>query len=307
MFTNTWVFLAHSIGCVALTWIAYQVFTFINICFLRPAKDLKKEFGEWAVITGATDGLGKAMALELSKKYKMKIVLISRTQARLDETAKELPTESATVSIDFSNFDQAARDKIKSALKDKDVGILINNVGISYEHPMFFNELPPERLESLVRLNIDSTNRMIQDCLPAMIEKKKGAIVNMASGAAICSHPLYAGYSACKEYIIRLTQCLAAEYEKKGVHFQVQYPHLVTSKLSKVKRPSLMIPSAEAFAKHAVKCIGYETELSPYPAHYLLCGLLRQLPIQLQNMIVMANNLPLRAKALKKAATSKTD
>ena len=67
-----WSCVAHGIGCIVLCKFIYDVFEWVQKCFLRPCKDLKKEYGEWACITGATDGIGKAIALELSSKHNMK-------------------------------------------------------------------------------------------------------------------------------------------------------------------------------------------------------------------------------------------
>lgn len=298
-----WGTLAHGIGCIVLCKLIFEIGKFIQCCFLRPAKDLKK-YGEWAVVTGATDGIGKAIAMELSKKG-MKILLVSRTQEKLDETKKELKTEADTCAIDFSDFGEAKREKMKQAMAGKDIGVVVNNVGISYDHPEFFHDLEVDRVEQLMRMNIDSTTWMCHMVLPKMVEKKKGCIVNIASISAVMSCPLLAQYSAAKEYIIRFSQGLGAEYESKGIDIQVQYPAFVTTKLAKIRNASFTVPNPNGFAAASVKAFGYDREISPFWAHYIMSGLAKWLPAFVQDQYSMMQHLPLRKRALAKKAEAK--
>lgn len=186
------------------------------------------------------------MAFELASKG-LKILLISRSEERLAETLTELsslhPTGkgSATLAVDMSSLgsaDAAAMSKVKAALKGKNIAVLVNNVGISYDHPEYFDQLSDDAVNKLISLNVGATTWMTRLVLPGMLEKdnknSKGAIVSIASSSATFACPLLSQYSAAKEYVIRLSQSLGAEYENKGVHFQVQTAHFVTSKLSKV-------------------------------------------------------------------------
>ena len=71
-------------------------------------------------------------------------------------------------------------------LKDLDVGVLVNNVGMSYPFCQFFHELSDESVEQLMSLNIDSTTWMTRIVLPGMLERKRGSIVNIGSGIICC-------------------------------------------------------------------------------------------------------------------------
>lgn len=295
-----WGFIAHGLGCLLMTKIIYDICYWLYACFIRPARNLRKDFGEWAIVTGATDGIGKAMAIELSKQ--MKVLLISRTQEKLEATQKEMKGESAIVCIDYNNFDDAAKSKLKSALDGKDIGVLVNNVGISYEYPEYYDQLEDDRVEKLIMLNVGSTAWMTKFVLPYMCEKKRGAIVNIASSAGVFTVPLYCAYGGAKKFIIHFTNSLYSEYKSKGIHFQVQTPHLVTTKLSKVKRPSFSVPSEVEYAKAAVKCIGFEREISPYWVHWAMLGTMSKLPMMLTDWVSMMSHLPLRKRALAKRA-----
>mmetsp|Transcript_8899 Transcript_8899/g.11341 ORF Transcript_8899/g.11341 Transcript_8899/m.11341 type:complete len:229 (-) Transcript_8899:575-1261(-) len=146
--------------------------------FLRPGKNLKK-YGEWAMITGATDGIGKAIAHELASKG-LSVVLISRTQSKLDAVQTEIKTkypsvEVATIAIDYGCFDDAAKEKVAEFVKSNNVGILINNVGASYKFARPWHELDAAKVTELNELNVSSTVWMTHLLLPSMLGKKIGS------------------------------------------------------------------------------------------------------------------------------------
>ena len=148
-------------------------------------------YGILAVVTGATDGIGKAMAFEMARKGQS-IFLISRSQEKLEATRSELlakypAVEVRILAIDFSKLDHGSRQKIAEELKKLDVGVLVNNVGISYPYTRYYFELSDETVEQLITLNVESTTWMTRLVLPGMIERRKGAIVNVSSGKCFTS------------------------------------------------------------------------------------------------------------------------
>lgn len=188
------------------------------------------------------------------------------------------------------------------------IGVLVNNVGISYEHPDFFDQIERSRVDQLVTLNCDSTAKMTHIVLPHMLKKdgkKKGAVVNIASGAGKFSNPLLGMYCAAKAFVIQMTRALGAEYEGKGIDFQVQYPLMVVSKLSKLKRPNWKGPSAANYAKKACACIGYDREISPWWSHYMIVGFMSALPWSLMEYLLFTEMNGLRKRALKKKEDAK--
>lgn len=109
-----------------------------------------------------------------------------------------------SVIVDFMDDDlEGGLAKIAQATSDIQVGILVNNVGISYPYARFLHEVDAVLEKSLLRLNCETTTKMIHLFLPSMLKRKRGAIINVGSGAVgiLPSYPLYAVYAASKGYV----------------------------------------------------------------------------------------------------------
>ncbi|KAJ0095783.1 hypothetical protein Patl1_16820 [Pistacia atlantica] len=240
----------------------------IWVVFFRPAKNLK-EYGTWAIVTGCTDGLGKAIAFELASKG-LNIVLVGRNPEKLKATSFEIHrrykfVETKDVVIDFLKSSGTEISKlIEEGIEGLDIGILINVAGLNYPTAGFFHEVDEEVMQSLLKVNIDSVTWMTKSVLPIMIRKRKGAIVNLGSGssAVIPSSPLFTLYASTKCYMDQLSRSLYVEYKKYGIDVQVQVPAYcitrMTLRIAAMKEPSLFIPTAEDFARASVRMIGYE-------------------------------------------------
>jgi len=270
--------------------------------FLRPAKNLRK-YGEWAVVTGATDGIGKEIAIELAKK-RLNVVLIARNEEKLNEVreniSKTYSVQVKQVKVDFAKFDEKSKDAVRAALKELDIGVLVNNVGMSYPHPNYFEAIGNDMVDQLHALNINSTVSMTQMVLPGMKIRRRGAIVNVSSASSLLPAPLLAVYSASKAYVDKFSLALHHEYARDGIRVQVQNPLYVSSKLSKIRNSSLTVPSPKTYAKVAVRAIGYEAQISPYWPHALQLFVQGFLPDFVLGKMCLSMHIPILKKALKK-------
>lgn len=298
-----------AIGAIASLSFLHKVITSTYKTFLRPEKKFKK-MGKWAVITGATDGIGKAYALALAKRG-MSIVLISRTEAKLQAVAKEIDekgyegVETKYIVCDYSNFDKKAQDSVSNAIKDLDIGILINNVGVSYPYPKFFHELSDDQVASLMEMNISSTTWMTKMVIGGMEQRKRGSIVNIASAAGLYTMPLLAEYSAAKAYIEKFSRGLSSEYGKKNITVQCQTPFYVATKLAKMRK-SFTTPTPDEYVKLALRWIGYsDVVVSPYWFHATQGYLMSVLPSRVVDPKVLGMHLAIRKKGMKKEAAKK--
>ncbi|XP_057766999.1 very-long-chain 3-oxoacyl-CoA reductase 1-like [Salvia miltiorrhiza] len=279
----TWLLLLFSLGSFSLLKLSLSILKWAYVNFLRPGKNLKK-YGSWAVITGPTDGIGKSFAFQLSRKG-LNLVLVGRSPNKLEEVSGAIKSKSGstqikTVVVDFSGDLDDGVARIKEAIEGLDVGLLINNVGVSYPYARFFHEVDEKLLNDLIRVNVLGTTKVTQAVLPGMVERKKGAIVNIGSGAAIVipSDPLYSVYAATKAYIDQFSRCLYVEYKKSGIDVQCQVPLYVATKMASIRRSSFFVPSADGYARAALRWIGYEPRCTPYWPHTLLWAVANSLP-----------------------------
>ncbi|XP_051122369.1 very-long-chain 3-oxoacyl-CoA reductase-like protein At1g24470 [Andrographis paniculata] len=284
-----WILLISSIGFTAVLKSLIALLKWLYCVILRPEKDLKTSYGGWALITGATDGIGKAFAFRLAEKG-MNLVLVSRDLGKLEMIGEEIRgrrhgIEIRVFEIDFARNDAVLRvEKMKEFIEGLQIGVLINNVGVTYPKAMFFHEVEERTWMKLVRVNVEGTTYVTRAVLPGMFDRRRGAVVNIGSGAAIIvpSHPLYAIYAATKAYVDQLARSLSVEYKQYGVDVQCQVPLYVSTKMATrvafVEKPSVLVPSAERYAAAAVGFIGREGRCTPYWGHSVQWFLASLLP-----------------------------
>ncbi|XP_047124550.1 very-long-chain 3-oxoacyl-CoA reductase [Hydra vulgaris] len=261
--------------------------------------DLKK-LGKWAVITGATDGIGKAIAKQLAKRG-LNLVLISRSEEKLKSTAKEfesLGVEVKTVQFDFSKTE--GYDKIQKILVNYDIGVLVNNVGISYDHPDYYLQNSDDFYESLVNINVLSLLKMTKIVLEGMVSRKRGLIVHVSSLSGLSPTPFLTVYSASKVMVNFFGQALDAEYKNQGVSSQVITPFFVATKLSKLRANGLFIPSVEAYAAQTVNAMGLSTTMMGFWSHEIINFVISLLPQSIVNREIFKSMNGLRKQWLSK-------
>ncbi|CAM9429468.1 unnamed protein product [Heterosigma akashiwo] len=299
------------LGAYSVLKLVLRVLGAVFDIFLAPGTNLKK-YGQWAVVTGATDGIGKAYAFEMAKKG-LNVYLISRTESKLQEVQKEIKEKYSKVEVEYivcnyAKFDIQAQTFVFNELKDLDIAVLVNNVGISYPFTKYFSELSDSDVFNLVEMNVNSTTYMTRIVLPGMMAKKKGLIVNISSAASQQPSPLLAQYCAAKGYVERLSLSLDAELKGKGIRVQCQVPFYVVSKLAKIRKPSLMVPTPAAYVRRAARGLHRGGVVSPWWPHRVQGFVLNELmPGFIREKIIMSTHLAIRAKGLKKEQAAKKD
>ncbi|MED6187856.1 hypothetical protein PIB30_080441, partial [Stylosanthes scabra] len=173
--------------------------------FLRSPKNLR-EYGSWAIITGSTDGIGKAMALELASKG-INLLLLGRNPQKLEATSNEIirqknsNVEVKCLVVDFEKEDGEKMMKmVEEAIEGLDVGILVNNAGLAYPYARYFHEVDSNLMNGIIKVNVEGATWIIKAVIQKMVDKKKGAIINIGSGSSLVvpSYPLVSLYAASK-------------------------------------------------------------------------------------------------------------
>ena len=155
------------------------------------------------VVTGCSKGIGLCYAQELAKKG-MNLVLIARKAELLNKIAEELRNQhDIQVEVIIADFGKGANiySSIEEKLVGKDIGILVNNVGVATDGIRYFHEASEDSLWNMINVNIGSMTLMCKMILPKMEERKRGAVINVASVASFAPNPLMTMYAATKAYV----------------------------------------------------------------------------------------------------------
>uniref|UniRef100_A0A8C8AIP5 Hydroxysteroid 17-beta dehydrogenase 3 n=1 Tax=Otus sunia TaxID=257818 RepID=A0A8C8AIP5_9STRI len=250
--------------CVLVKCIRFMKYIFPRIWNTLP-QTFFRSLGEWAVVTGAGDGLGKAYSFELAKRG-LNIVMISRTLDKLQRVASEVErTTGRKVKVIQADFTKnTVYENIEKSLQGLDIGVLVNNVG------MLHNPLPcrflngPDVDENLVNCNVISVTKVC-DTLAS-----KGLILNLSSGLGTFPCPLYTMYSASKAFISTFSKALQAEYKAKGIIIQVVAPYGVSTPMTMYQKPGLITKTAEAFVSESLDYVTFGDEIFGCLAHEML-------------------------------------
>uniref|UniRef100_A0A0K0DBX7 Estradiol 17-beta-dehydrogenase 12 n=1 Tax=Angiostrongylus cantonensis TaxID=6313 RepID=A0A0K0DBX7_ANGCA len=304
-----------SVGYCALGLIVYKIVAALyNILWpyvIASSVDLHSKAGaKWAVVTGATDGIGKAYAYEMARKG-FNVYLVSRTQSKLSEVQKDImekysKVEVKTFAFDFCVGSIEAYAPLLKALDEVEVGILVNNVGMSYEYPEVhgMENGGLERIANITIINTLPTTVLCASLIKQMLPRKKGIIINVSSSAGENRMAFWAVYSASKKYVTWLTHILRMEYVDSGLTIQTVCPMMVATNMSKVRKTSFFIPGAEQFVASAVNSIGLVSETTGFLAHQIQIEVIKLLPTPLRDILITKYTSALRTAALKKRAKS---
>lgn len=203
----------------------------------------------------------------------MNIVLVSRSLTKLRETASEIEStfdvKTLIIDVDFTSGPEIF-EKIKSSLKGKEIGVLVNNVGMAIETADKFLNIPgrEKRIQDIINCNVTSMAMMCSIVLPQMVLRKRGVIINISSMSATFPTPELTIYSASKSFMNKFSQDLAIEYKNEGIIVQtiIAGPVACTN-MSKVRTSTIWVPKAKDFVESAIKTVGIADFTTGYWPH----------------------------------------
>jgi hypothetical protein len=242
--------------------------------------------GKWALVTGASAGIGIALARELAA-HGAKLILTARRRERLEAFAAELAakgTETRVVVADLN--DPAAPQQLYDATEGAGipVDILVNNAGLGQCGA--FYQSPVEQELSQVRVNSEAVVRLSRLFVPHMVERRRGWVLVLASTASFQPLPYFATYAASKAFERFFALGLAAEVARFGVKVTALCPGPTESEFFEVARANVFqgrsVQSTPEVARLAIAALarGKRTLIPNFTGRFI-AALVRLLPIRL--------------------------
>lgn len=323
------LYTALAVGVYKITTFSLSYIALLADLFILPPTNFAKygaKKGKWAVVTGASDGIGKEYAFQLAKKG-LNVVLVSRTLSKLETIAEEMKTKygvsTAIVAFDASQDLEANYDSIREVIADLPVTVLVNNVGQSHSIPVPFLETDPKELTDIVTINNLVTLKITQTVVPYIVKTvesdkpTRGLVLTMGSFGGLLPTPYLATYSGSKAFLQQWSAALAGELKPQGVDVELVVSYLVTSAMSKIRRTSATIPSPKAFVAATLRGVGKRGgaqerfgTLTPFWSHALMHFWIENtvgVYSGLANKLNLGMHKSIRTRALKKAARSKKE
>jgi len=176
------------------------------------------KYGQWAVIAGASDGIGLAFAEKLAAEG-MNLILLARRESLLNEIAARIENaydvQVKPIKLDLTSPDM--RDSLESISNEFEVGMLVYNAGVNHEMGLFLDR-PLDEALTCVSLNCEGVVTAGHIFASQMVERQKGAIILLSSGAGEAGSAYQATYSAAKGFVTRFAESMWQELHIRGLH-----------------------------------------------------------------------------------------
>jgi len=238
-----------------------------------------------ALVTGASSGIGEALARRIARAGRH-LVLVARRIDRLQQIADEL-SHTAGISAHPIAADLvrpgAARELLAEvARRGLVVDWLVNNAGFGTAGR--FAELPVERELDEIRLNVETLTELTGRCLPGMVARRRGAVINVASVAGFAPGPYMSTYAATKAFVLSFTESIAVELRGTGVHVLCVCPGFTRTEFQEKAEvdiagvPGFAWMSADEVAEQTLRAVGRQVVLVNGVMNSVMTSTLRFIP-----------------------------
>jgi len=270
------------LGYLAVAYIAYQIVDFIRLHVLRKS-DLRKygaKDGAYALVTGASDGIGKGFAEALARAG-FNVILTARRKEVLEQVANDIAgrykVKAVAIASDASKPD--AVEKLTSEIHSYNIRVLVNNVGVNTEYPTKFEQCSIEDISRMLDVNINFTTKLTYAMIPKLsVARGRSLILMLSSYSGVTPVPMMAVYSSSKAYIDFFGRALATELAPSGIDVRSIVPHYVVSQMSRFRRATISVPDPLPFATSALKKIDHGFSIAPHWLHDIQTRITKWIP-----------------------------
>ena len=183
----------------------------------------KQKYGPWALVTGASSGIGAELARQLAAKG-LNVAAVARRQERLDSLAGEIQkrygVQARAIAVDLTGPDYLAA--VESATSDIEIGLLVNNAGAGVPGAFLKRKLVDRA--RIVQLNVTAPMALAHTFGQKMSRRGRGAILFVSSTSAFSGTPYMANYAGTKAFVLNLGEALNVELKPQGVDVAVLVP-----------------------------------------------------------------------------------
>lgn len=263
--------------------------------FRRPRASLAERYGGWALVTGASSGIGAEMARTLAAEG-LPCVLTARREDRLRTLASEIErahgVSTRVVMTDLAEADGV--DRLAAAVADLDLGVLVNNAGFGLVGRI--ENQDPQRLKTMIQVNCIAPVLLTRSLLPALRRRGRGAIVITGSIASRQPLPLHGVYAASKAFDLLFGEALWAELRGSGIDVLVLEPGSTATEFQDLagELSHKRVPPSEVVAD-ALDALGRQPTVISGWWNWLRAGGTRWLPRSILALVaqdVVAKRIP---------------
>src|SRR5262245_22565792 len=172
----------------------------------------------WAVVTGASSGIGMAFAQELAGRG-YPVLAIARRRERLEGLARRAAAHSGRIEPLIADLtaEQGLASVVRRIEALGEIELLVNDAGLANAGD--FQEAAMDRESAAIRLNVEAVVKLSHCVLQTMVRERRGAIINVASVVAFQPFPHFAVYAATKAFVVSFTEAVAVEVRGTGIRF----------------------------------------------------------------------------------------
>lgn len=252
--------------------------------------EFKEKYGPWALITGASAGLGKEFAIQLAEMG-MNVILTARRESKLQDVAKEcqnIGVETQIISADLLNPE--APKKIAQEIGNKEIGLLVNNAGFGVIGA--FWKADAQKQIDMTYLNCVAVVAVAREFLPQIVKRGRGGIITVSSVAGFQPTPFFTNYGATKAFDLMLGEGIWAELRRTGVDALTLCPGYTATEFQQVAGVNPNDPRIYADPKDVIrgtlKALGKKQTYVPQFRNKIMALGYRLFPRKIVTLVTMA-------------------